>query len=107
MPDSANNGMATNAGGISSALAALHPELTWWLKPWKDFAGHQLQRSAHVGHRHAAEVDHADYVGDASLFIFPEDSFCLRWSSEDNQALPLELIEIGDLRSRAAVRLGE
>ena len=64
--------MAINTGAISSALAALHPELTCSLKPWKDFAGHQLQRSAHVYHRHAAEVDHADHMGDASLFIFPE-----------------------------------
>ena len=88
-------------------LKVMNPESTCRLKFRKDFPGHEFQSSAHVGHRNAAEIDHADYVSHAGFLIFPEDLFRLRWSSEDNEALSLELVEIGDLRSRSTVRLGE
>ena len=38
---------------------------------WKDFLRHEFQCAPYVVHRDATEVDHADDVSDADLFVFP------------------------------------
>ena len=59
---------------------------------------HQLEGPAHFRHGNTAEIDHADHVRDADLFIFPEDLFSLVWRGEDGKLFFSDIVEVGDFR---------
>src|SRR6185503_4626061 len=73
----------------------------------ENLLGHQLQGAAHVRHRHTAEVDHGDHVGDAGLFIVSKYFLCSFRSREYAQSCSFHFAEYRHFGSRTAMSFRE
>ncbi len=73
------------------------------MKIWEHFPGHQFQRPAHVRHRHAAEVDHADYMGDAGLCVFAKNFAGIVGIGKERELVFFDGIKIRYPRSRPPI----